>query len=121
MLSFDLRLDPSEDLIAPSKMNIESEQEIDKFLLEEQDVNIDSMKIQQILQLARVNIDIAKLFDDIKQIDKDVDRTGYLIEVARSNEPEIAERLSVSLRNILITFAAFNQSTDQSNLGYTQG
>ncbi len=116
-----MKLELSEDLITQNKSHIESDQEIDKFVLEEHDVNIDSIKLQQILLLSRVSIDNQKLLEDIKQIDKDVERTGYLIEVLRSNEPHIFEKLSNILRNILITFAAFNQSADQSNLGYTQG
>lgn len=64
------------------------------------------------------------MINDIKQIDKDLDRTSFLIEL------EEKKRLKVknSLRNILITFSAFNQSSSDDmfnkkilDLGYTQG
>jgi hypothetical protein len=67
----------------------------------------------------------SKLFDDIKQIEKDLERTGAFIELDESenkdNNLEKA-RIKDSLKNILITFSAFNQiMEDSTDLGYTQG
>lgn len=72
------------------------------------------------------------LIGDVKQIDKDIDRTGYLNELDADKSLNDSEKTSIrtALRNVLVTFAAFNQSVvevDQeqenksSNLGYTQG
>jgi hypothetical protein len=90
-------------------------------------INVDYVKLQTILHLSRINIANSKLLEDIKQIDKDIERTSYLTELsAHVNESEL-KRITSSLRNILITFAAFNQNLEefksdkQFNLGYTQG
>lgn len=72
---------------------------------------------------------------DVKIIDNDLDRTGYLIELNNNGsfDQSYKERIRQALRNILVTFAAFNQSvnsnTDEisqskkrsNGLGYTQG
>lgn len=94
--------------------------------------NIDYIKLQSILKVSRINVSQASLIGDVKQIDKDLDRTGYLIELEADKSLSDSERRSIrtALRNVLVTFAAFNQSVvevDQeqenksSNLGYTQG
>lgn len=84
-----------------------------------QKAEIDCFKIQLILKLARCDVSNSKLIQDIKQIDKDIERTGYMSEI----EGEAAQvRMAKALRNILITFATFNQNLNSSNsLGYTQG
>ena len=52
------------------------------------------------------------LLSNIKQIDKDVPRTGYLIEFDdKPDKKEDLDRLSLSLKNILVTFSAFHQVT----------
>ena len=65
---------------------------------------------------------------NIKQIEKDVPRTGYLIELDDVPErKDELEKLSLSLKNILVTFSAFHQATSEErslkncDLGYTQG
>ena len=95
------------------------------------ETNVDSMKIQLILKLSRRQINASKLIDDIKLIDKDLERTGYIIQLDsdKSVSDAVKMRLKETLRNILITFAAYNQNVssrkqdDQStnSLGYTQG
>lgn len=84
-----------------------------------QKAEIDCFKIQLILKLARCDVSNSKLIQDIKQIDKDIERTGYMSEI----EDEVEQiRMAKALRNILITFATFNQNLNSSNsLGYTQG
>ena len=73
-----------------------------------------------------MNISHSKLIDDIKQIDKDIERTSFIIEMGKILEKLENEKLTQSLRNILITFVAFNQNLRENksgtlNLGYTQG
>ena len=65
---------------------------------------------------------------DIKQIEKDVLRTGYLIEIGEDETKKYdLDRQSLSLKNMLITFSAFHQATSDEiklnklDLGYTQG
>jgi hypothetical protein len=91
-------------------------------------VNIDSIKIQTILKISRLKLNLQMLLSNIKQIDKDVPRTGYLIEFDdKSDKKEDLNRLSLSLKNILVTFSAFHQVTGEErniknyDLGYTQG
>jgi len=91
-------------------------------------VNIDSIKIQTILKISRLKLNLQMLLSNIKQIDKDVPRTGYLIEFDdKSDKKEDLNRLSFSLKNILVTFSAFHQVTGEErniknyDLGYTQG
>ncbi len=80
---------------------------------------IDYCKIQLILKIARFNVSNSELIQDIKQIDKDIERTGYILEII---DEMTQVRMSHALRNILITFATFNQNLKSSNaLGYTQG
>ena len=65
--------------------------------------------------------------DDIKQIDKDIERTSFIIEMADKMPKSDLDSLVKSLRKILITFVAFNQNINDSrkensvDLGYTQG
>jgi hypothetical protein len=74
----------------------------------------------------------SKLLNDVKLIEKDLERTGYLISLDKSennDSPKSEEytKAYFTLRNILITFSAFNQtiedfsSANKINLGYTQG
>ncbi len=91
-------------------------------------VNIDYIKIQTVLKISRLKLNLNMLISDIKQIDKDVPRTGYLIEIDEdSDKKHDIDRLSTSLKNILVTFSAFHQATNDENrvnsldLGYTQG
>ena len=88
----------------------------------ENQVNLDYIKIQLIVTLSRVSISNSKLLEDIKQIDKDVERTACLSDMDDKNT------MLNPLRNILITFAAFNQNVNgcdaknpKNSLGYTQG
>lgn len=84
-------------------------------------VDVNCMKIQSILKISRLEIQIEDFKNDLRQIDKDIPRTGYLIELEKDNSIEIS-KLSQSLRDILIVFSAFNQKTaDNHLLGYTQG
>jgi hypothetical protein len=87
--------------------------------------NIDYIKLQSIIKISRIKVNNTKLIDDIKQIEKDLERTGAFIELDESdNKSDNIEkaRLKDSLKNILITFSAFNQIMDDStDLGYTQG
>lgn len=100
--------------------------------VENQDLNIDYIKLQTILKISRLNVSKSCLVEDIKQIDKDIDRTGYLNELENDKKCNDEQRESIknALRNILITFAAFNQTLTETNkdlsvtevsLGYTQG
>jgi hypothetical protein len=93
-------------------------------------LNINSIKLQTILKISRVKIFNKELLEDVKLIHKDIERTGYLMELGENREvnKEQIDKISESLSNILITFAAFNQSIDEKisdderfNLGYTQG
>jgi hypothetical protein len=90
-------------------------------------ISTDSAKLQTILKLSSINISISKLLDDIKQIDKDIERTSFIIEMANKMPKSDLDSLVKSLRNILITFVAFNQNINDSrkenslDLGYTQG
>lgn len=98
-------------------------------------VNIDYIKIQTILKISRKTLNIKKLMSDIKQIEKDIPRTGYLIEIDEDeSQKHELDRLSLNLKDMLITFSAFNQDfNDDTNsintqhshntydLGYTQG
>lgn len=94
--------------------------------------NIEYIKFQSIVKVSRANISRTNLSEDMKLIDKDLDRTGYLHEVADDESLNDQEKSSIrtALRNLLVTFAAFNQSVVEvygekensvSNLGYTQG
>jgi hypothetical protein len=93
-----------------------------------QPVNVEYIKIQLILQISKHKISLKKLNEDIKLIDKDIERTSYLKELENHNifDEKSRERIKDSLRNVLITFAAFNQNLNQTgqennSLGYTQG
>ena len=91
-------------------------------------INAEYIKIQLILKLSRIELSNSELMDDIRLIGKDIDRTGFLIELNKDssfkNDIRIA-KLAESLRNILITFAAFNQHIEtigqKNSLGYAQG
>ena len=95
--------------------------------------SFDCLKLQAILKLSgSSNISIHKLIDDIKQIDKDLERTSFIIEMNHkyNDSPQHPDLINInaSLRNILITFVAFNQNLNEFkkenssfNLGYTQG
>lgn len=91
---------------------------------EQQDIDLDYLKIQNILNVSKKQINNTKMINDIKQIDKDLDRTSFFIEMEEKIQPKVKN----SLRNILITFSAFNQSSSDEminkkilDLGYTQG
>ena len=101
-----------------------------------QSVNVDYIKIQTILRVSRLPISNSKLAEDIKQIEKDIERTGYVfddLDKDPSLSPESRSRIVEALRNVLITFAAFHQNVEDPdapkatpssptyNLGYTQG
>ena len=101
---------------------------------EEDIININSIKIQTILKLSHKEINNNKFLDDVRQIDKDINRTGYLFELDddKSITKIDKENIKNALRNILISFAAFNQQiinpndnkndkNSSFNLGYTQG
>lgn len=97
--------------------------------------NIDYIKLQTILKISRMNVSKTGLIEDVKQIDKDIDRTGYIMEISQDESLNDREKSSITsaIRNILITFAAFNQNIDEvekeqttntnnsTSLGYTQG
>jgi len=94
---------------------------------QQQAINLDYVKIQLILKLSRASILNSKLISDIRQIDKDINRTAYLTDMPESTKKK---RLVTSLKNILVTFSCFNQNIDsldgtneckKNNLGYTQG
>lgn len=92
--------------------------------LHEDQENLDYIKIQLIVKLSRVSICFSKLQDDIKQIDKDIERTTCLSGTSEEDKTNMLK----SLRNILVTFAAFNQNINghdaenpKNDLGYTQG
>jgi hypothetical protein len=90
-------------------------------------ISTESAKLQTILKLSSINISVPKLLDDIKQIDKDIERTSFIIEMTNKMSQCDIDSLVKSLRNILITFVAFNQNINDSrkenclDLGYTQG
>ena len=101
-----------------------------------ENVNLDYIKIHTILRVSRLSISNSKLAEDIKQIEKDIERTGYVfddLDKDPSLSPGSRSRIVDALRNVLITFAAFNQNVDDPktpktatasptfNLGYTQG
>ena len=89
---------------------------------------MDYLKIQLILKLSRIELSNSELMDDIRLIDKDIDRTGLIIELEKNislGKDVRIKKLAESLRNILITFAAFNQHIERvgqkNSLGYAQG
>ena len=93
-----------------------------------QQVNVDYIKIQLVLQISKHKINLKKLDEDIKLIDKDIERTSYLKELEKQSafDDKSRKQIADSLRNVLITFAAFNQNLNQTghennSLGYTQG
>ncbi len=99
----------------------------DEYEQQQQATNVGYIKLQLVVKLSRASISNSKLLNDIRQIDKDIERTAYLTEMTDSAHQK---RLATSLRNILVTFSAFNQNIDslantneskKNNLGYTQG
>jgi hypothetical protein len=131
------------DLNADSYRNNKEEERDQSSTEAATNINIDYIKLQTIVQISRKKIETSSLMSDIRGVDKDIDRTSYLIalsdadEKLASNDPakplqeEKTNKIRNALRNILITFGAFNQhinnklsndATDQQyNLGYTQG
>jgi len=116
----------------PFDIQIKADTNKNEYCIEDPNVNVDYVKIQTILHISRINISNSKLLNDIKLIEKDLERTGYLISLDKSenNDSPKSEEYSKAwntLRNILITFCAFNQniedfsSMNKINLGYTQG
>ena len=114
MLPFSISINLDENYYKSYQINSEAHQ-----------VNVNYIKIQLVLQISKLKISTKKLTEDMKQIDKDIERTSYLTEIEKGNMDELArERIANSLRNILITFAAFNQNLsgqETNSLGYTQG
>ena len=114
MLPFSISINLDENYYKSYQINSEAHQ-----------VNVDYIKIQLVLQISKLKISTKKLTEDMKQIDKDIERTSYLTEIEKGNMDELArERIANSLRNILITFAAFNQNLsgqETNSRGYTQG
>ena len=120
--------------ILPFNIEIKADTNKNEYCIEDPNVNVNYIKIQTILHISRINISNSKLLNDIRQIEKDLERTGYLIDLDEDNSDHDATvyskehmKASNSLRNILVTFCAFNQSIDdfntinKINLGYTQG
>ena len=118
----------------PFTIEIKADTNKNEYCIEDPNVNVDYVKIQTILQISRTHISNAKLINDMRLIEKDLERTGFLIDMdndERYQDPtvlaEAHTKASNTLRNILITFAAFNQNIDdfsssnKLNLGYTQG
>lgn len=116
----------------PFDIQIKADTNKNEYCIEDPNVNVDYVKIQTILHISRIHITNSKLLNDIKLIEKDLERTGYLISLDKSenNESPKSEEYTKAwntLRNILITFCAFNQniedfsSLNKINLGYTQG
>ncbi|RNA41958.1 TBC1 domain family member 15-like [Brachionus plicatilis] len=128
---YDTIASPMVDFTCPIDLNNDyydnSSRSVENLFEEKQDIDLGYLKIQSLLNVSRRRINNTKLMNDIKQIDKDLERTTYLIEI---EEKDLADKTKIknSLRNILITFSAFNQSSsdEMSNngcfdLGYTQG
>lgn len=67
---------------------------------------LDMIKLQHILKMSRLRISKSSLAEYIKQIDKDMDRTGYLKEVGDDNSMSDQEKAKIknALLNVLITF-----------------
>ena len=123
-IPFNMQIDMNQDRIR----NLRSEESSESITEQGNSINVDYIKIQTILKVSWFDIANKELIEDIRLIDKDVERTGYLIELNDDktvNKQDI-ERVRESLRNILITFAAFNQKievkgTRKFDLGYAQG
>lgn len=127
-IDFGLKIEINCDRYGPTK----STQSVAQTPNSNSSANIEYMKFQSIVKVSRANISCTNLNEDMKLIDKDLDRTGYLHEVADDESLNDQEKSSIrtALRNLLVTFAAFNQSVVEvygekensvSNLGYTQG
>ncbi len=119
LLPFNININLDDNLYKPSEI---------KPSHDNQQVNVDYIKIQLVLKISKHKISTQKLIDDIRQIDKDITRTSYLSEIEKDKSLDhlVRNRIKDSLRNILITFAAFNQNLNQNgqesnSLGYTQG
>ena len=126
-MPFNLAIDKTQDKYKMRELSDKSDEER---------VNLDYIKIQTILRVSRLPISNSKLMEDIKQIEKDIERTGYVFDELDKNpdlNPESRTRIVDALRSVLITFAAFHQNVDEPktpkgvtvgpsfNLGYTQG
>jgi hypothetical protein len=125
MLPFNLEIDMNQDKIRDLDTTSRNDAIYENTTQKDNTVNVDYIKIQTIVKVSRVAISTKELIDDIRLIDKDVERTGYLQEIRKEaalSDREI-NRLSDSLRSILITFSAYNQKIDngKSDLGYAQG
>jgi hypothetical protein len=124
MIPFTLDIDMNQDRIREGETKTEANI-YENTTQQDNTVNVDYIKIQTIVKVSRVAISNKELIEDIRLIDKDVDRTGYLMEI--SKEKRLAEKdlskVRESLRNILITFSAYNQRIDEGKfeLGYAQG
>lgn len=109
----------------PFNININLDENLYKqveIINETHQINVDYIKIQLVLQISKCKISTRKLIEDIRQIDKDIERTNFLNELEEYHSAADHARIVKALRNILITFATFNQNLDENNsLGYTQG
>lgn len=115
-IPFGLNIDMNQDLIRPDEP---TSSEFEASDLET--ISVEYIKLQTIVKVSRSRVSNQKLMEDIRQIDKDVERTCLLIDMRQNNQPDL-DRMSESLRNMLITFAAFNQKIDDKfDLGYAQG
>ena len=119
LLPFNININLEENIYKECQMNKN---------VDNQQVNVDYIKIQLVLQISKHKINLKELIEDIKLIDKDIERTSYLKELEKHSvlDNKSRKRIANSLRNILITFAAFNQNLNQTgqennSLGYTQG
>lgn len=123
-LNFGLKIDTEQDFYRLSSSSVKNDSDL---IETAQDLNSQCIIIQSILNISRINISNSQLMQDIRQIDKDVERTSYIIELSneKSATQEELKKMTNSLRNILITFSAFNQKSNDTNLnfdlGYTQG
>jgi hypothetical protein len=125
MIPFTLEIDMNQDRIRECAADFEASIYENATQQENNMVNVDYIKIQTIVKVSRIDISNKELIEDIRLIDKDVDRTGYLMEINKENKlnEKDSDKVRESLRNILITFAAYNQRIDEGKfeLGYAQG
>jgi hypothetical protein len=125
-----MRIDEEADRYGEEKNELKNAA-TDATVSSEHEINMDYVKLQTILKISRLAISKTSLHEDIKQIEKDLERTSYLKELTMATTPgeeDESSRLmahSNALKNILITFAAFNQTINVEgkdyDLGYSQG
>ncbi|CAF0750248.1 unnamed protein product [Brachionus calyciflorus] len=122
-IDFNVKIEINQDFYKEKQNQSDSD-----FIEESQDLNFDYLKIQTLLNISSKNIINSKLVSDIRQIDKDIERTSYFNELSNYETEDKIKKLMDSLKNLLITFSAFNQYSSKEmglagkcDLGYTQG